>query len=303
MALPVTWQRRASLAASDYPQPVRGREALPGDDAGTSASEVSAVPFQNILVERDESIAIVTINRPQVRNALNSATLRELAAAVDQLGADQAVRALVVTGAGDRAFVAGADINEIRDLADPQAAEAFSQVGQGVFYKLEQMPKPVIAAINGYALGGGAELALSADIRLAAETAKVGFSEINLGIFPGFGGTQRLPRLIGRSAAKLLIFTGEMIEASEAYRLGLVDRVYPAAELLPAARALAKTLATKAPVAIALAKQAIDQGLETNLERGTSLEVRLFGEVCASEDRVEGTRAFLEKRPPQFKGR
>lgn len=303
LALDSAKARRLSRFHAYLPPAELGRGTLPGDEAGIPGSEVSAVPYQNILIERDEHIAVITINRPQVRNALDALTLRELGAAVDEIEADQTVRALVVTGAGDRAFVAGADINEIRDLVGAQEAEAFAQNGQGVLYKMEQLPKPVIAAINGYALGGGAELALAADIRLAADTARLGFSEINLGIFPGFGGTQRLPRLIGRSAAKLMIFTGKMIDAREALRLGLVDRVYPVAELLPAAKALAKTLATKAPVAMALAKQAVNLGMETSLERGTSLEVRLFGQVCASEDRVEGTRAFLEKRQPEFKGR
>ena len=259
--------------------------------------------YQNISVERDENIAVITVNRPQVRNALNVATLRELGEALDELAVDPAVRAIVLTGAGDRAFVAGADINELRALGSSQEAEAFAQHGQGVFYKIEQIDKPVIVAVNGYALGGGCELALAGDIRLAADTARFGQPEINLGIIPGFGGTQRLSRAVGKSAAKLLILTGEMIDAQEALRLGLVDRLYPLAELLPAAKALAKALAAKAPVALALAKRAINLGLETSLERGLGLEVALFGQVCATEDRLEGTSAFLEKRQPSYKGR
>jgi enoyl-CoA hydratase len=310
MALPSVWPRRALLAhpAVAYPAPgagavEAGRYPASGNVAGNTFSEVSTVAFQNLTVQRDDNVAVVTINRPQVRNALNIATLGELADAFDELAADPTVRAVVCTGAGDRAFVAGADINELRALSSSQEAEAFAQNGQDVFFKIEQLEKPVVMAINGYALGGGCELALAGDIRLAADNARFGQPEINLGIIPGFGGTQRLPRLIGKSAAKLMILSGEPIDAQEALRLGLVDRVYPPAELLPAALALAKSLATKAPVALAYAKQAINQGLEFILERGLGREVALFGQVCTTEDRVEGTSAFLEKRPPVYKGR
>ncbi len=259
--------------------------------------------YQNILVEREDKIAVVTINRPQVRNALDVATVREIGAAVDELAADEGVRAIVFTGAGDRAFVAGADINELRAIESAAQAEEFARYGQAVFSRLEQLEKPVIMAINGFALGGGCELAMAGDIRLAADTAKLGQPEINLGIFPGYGGTQRLPRLVGKGAAKLMIMAGEMIDAQEALRLGLVDRVVPAADLLPTAKALAKTLAEKAPVALALAKKAIDQGLERSLADGLALEASLFGQVAATEDRREGTSAFLEKRKPSFRGR
>lgn len=310
MGSPSVRPRRAFLAhpAVDYPASganvvEAGRYPASGNVAGSTFSEVSTVAFQNLTVERDDNVAVVTINRPRVRNVLNVATLQELADAFDELDADPAVRAIVCTGAGDRAFAAGADINELRALGSNQEAEGFAQHGQTVFYKIEQLDKPVIMAINGYALGGGCELALAGDIRLAADNARFGQPEINLGIIPGFGGTQRLPRVVGKSAAKLLIMAGEPIDAQEALRLGLVDRLYPPAELLPAAMALAKSLAAKAPVALAQAKQAINQGLETSLERGLAREVALFGQVCTTEDRVEGTSAFLEKRQPVYKGR
>jgi enoyl-CoA hydratase len=261
------------------------------------------VAYQNLLLERDESVALITINRPQARNALDGATLRELGAALDLLAADETARALVITGAGERAFVAGADIKELHALRSAREAEQFAERGQAVFQKLELLPKPVIMALNGYALGGGLELALAGDIRLAAAGVKLGQPEINLGLIPGFGGTQRLPRLIGEGAAKLLIFTGEPIETEEALRLGLVDFVVPAAELLPAALALAKRLAAKAPLALALAKRAINEGQETTLERACALEVALFGQVAATADRQEGTAAYLEKREPRWQGR
>lgn len=259
--------------------------------------------YENLLIEREDGVAVVTFNRPQVRNALNRATLAELAQAIDELEADPGVRAVVLTGAGDRAFVAGADINELRAMGDAAEAQAFAAYGQGVFNRLEQMAKPVIVAINGYALGGGCEMAMACDIRLAADTAQLGQPEINLGIFPGYGGSQRLPRLVGRGAAKLMIMTGEMVSAQEALRLGLVDRVVPAAELLAVAKALAKNLASKAPVALALAKKAINTGLDYGLERAIAYEAELFGQVAETEDRREGTAAFLEKRKPEFKGR
>jgi enoyl-CoA hydratase len=261
------------------------------------------VAYENLLVERDGDIAVVTINRPKVLNALNVATVRVIVAVVAELEADASVRAVVFTGAGERAFVAGADINELRAIESAVEAERFARYGQSVFARLEKMEKPVIMAINGFALGGGCELAMAGDIRIAADTAKLGQPEVNLGIFPGYGGTQRLPRLVGTGTAKLLIMSGETIDAQEAFRIGLVDRVVPAAELLATAKNLAKQLAAKAPVALALAKKAIDLGTQTDLERGCALEASLFGLVASTEDRVEGTGAFLEKRKPTFKGR
>lgn len=259
--------------------------------------------YENILLERDGGVATVTINRPQVLNALNEATVAELDRAMDELATDEAVKVVVITGAGEKAFVAGADINELRALESPQAGVAKSRQGQAVFTKIERLPKPVVMAVNGYALGGGCELALAGDIRLASDQAKLGQPEINLGIIPGYGGTQRLPRLIGKGAAKLLVLSGEMIDAAEALRLGLVDRVYPAGEFRLRVAEFARNLAGKAPVALRLAKESINDGLEADLDRGLVLEAQNFGIITSTEDRVEGTGAFLEKRKPNFKGR
>jgi len=261
------------------------------------------VGYENILLEREGAVAILTINRPQVLNALNAATLRELDCALDEVAADDGVRALVITGAGEKAFVAGADINELRAMRSGADAVRFAQRGQALLFKLERLEKPVIMAINGFALGGGCEMAMAGDIRIAADTARLGQPEVNLGLIPGYGGTQRLARLAGRGAAKLLAYTGDMIGAAEALRVGLVDRVVPAADLMREARALADKLAGKAPVALAMAKRSIDGGLDVDLESGCALEAACFGVSCATEDRVEGTAAFLEKRAAKFKGR
>jgi len=259
--------------------------------------------YENILLTREDGVAVLTVNRPKVLNALNAQTLDEIAEAVAEVAADAAVRVLVVTGAGDRAFVAGADIREIEALESGVDATAMALRGQSVFASLEQLPKPVIAAINGFALGGGCELALAADLRIAADSAKLGLPEINLGIIPGYGGTQRLARRVGPGAAKRMIFTGDMVDAAEALRLGLVDQVVPAAELSDAAAKLAAKLAAKAPLALALAKRSVDDGLDVDLDRGCALEAANFGLACGTADRAEGTRAFLEKRPAQFQGK
>ncbi len=261
------------------------------------------MPYENVIVERDGPVGIITINRPEVLNALNDRTVAEIDAALDELGADAEVRVIVITGAGPKAFVSGADINELRALQTAQEARRKASEGQRVLRKIETLPKPVIAAINGYALGGGCEIAMACDIRIAADTAKLGQPEINLGILPGYGGTQRLPRLVGRGKAKLLLFTGEMIDANEAFRLGLVDRVVPAAELMDKVKGLAHAIASKAPVALALIKEAVNRGLEMPLDDANAFEAYAFGLVSTTEDRVEGTSAFLEKRKPQFKGR
>lgn len=259
--------------------------------------------YENILLERDGGVAWITINRPHVLNALNDATVLELGRALDELEPDDSVRVLVITGAGDKAFIAGADIKELQALTSAAEGQEKSLRGLRLLSKIEKFSRPVIMAINGYALGGGCELAMAGDIRLASDSAKLGQPEINLGIIPGWGGTQRLSRLVGKGAAKLLVFTGEMIDAAEALRLGLVDRVYPAAEFREKVAAFAGALAEKAPVALRLAKASINEGLETDLERGCYIEAANFGVVCATEDRVEGTGAFLEKRKPDFKGR
>ncbi|HET9495438.1 MAG TPA: enoyl-CoA hydratase-related protein [Chloroflexia bacterium] len=261
--------------------------------------------FENILLEVDaeRAVALITINRPDKLNALSRPLLEDLSAAVDAVAADERVRAVIVTGAGGKAFVAGADIAEISALEGVQAGVEYSRFGQTVMRKLEQMPKPVIMAINGYALGGGCELALCGDIRIAADSAQIGQPEINLGVIPGFGGTQRLARLVGRDRAKLLVFTGERVGAEEAYQLGIVDRVVPAASLMDSAYELAATLAAKAPRALALAKAAISDGIDLPLDEALQLEADLFGMVVDTEDRREGTSAFLEKRQAQWSGR
>ncbi len=261
------------------------------------------MPYQNILIAQDNSVSTITLNRPTVLNALNRATMAELSSAIDELVCNEEVRCIILTGAGDRAFVAGADINELRAIADATAGEAFAAWGQSILFKIENLSKPVIAAINGYALGGGCELAMARDIRIAADSAKLGQPEINLGIIPGYGGTQRLPRLVGKGRAKWLILTGDTISAQEALRIGLVDFVVPAAGLMETAKELAQRIASKAPLALAWAKRSINVGTETDLVTACAYEASQFGLVCGTEDRIEGTSAFLEKRPPRFIGR
>ena len=248
-------------------------------------------------------MARITVNRPEVLNALNHATMVELSAAIDELDHDRAVRAVILTGAGNKAFVAGADIGELCAIANAAEGAEFAAWGQGVLFKIENLSKPVIAAINGYALGGGCELAMACDIRMAADSAKLGQPEINLGIIPGYGGSQRLPRLVGKGRAKWLIFAGDMISAQEALRIGLVDFVLPAGELMRAAKKLARKIASKAPLAVSWAKRSINVGAETDLVTACAYEASQFGLACSTEDRMEGTTAFLEKRPPQFKGK
>ena len=259
--------------------------------------------YENILVERKENYAVITLNRPKVLNALNQALMAELDAALDELTADESVRAVVLTGAGERAFAAGADIGEFNALPSASVAAEFSLRGQAVTNKIERLPKPVVAAVNGFALGGGCELAMACDICIAADTARLGQAEINLGITPGYGGTQRLPRLVGKGAAKLLCLTGDHITADEALRIGLVDRVVPAADLLAEAEALAAKLASKAPVVMAAIKQAINVGTEGTLADGLAFEAAQFGLVFDTQDRVEGVNAFLEKRRPMWQGK
>lgn len=259
--------------------------------------------YENILVERKENYAVITLNRPKVLNALNQALMAELDVALDELAADESVRAIVLTGAGERAFAAGADIGEFNALPSASVAAEFSLHGQTVLNKIERLPKPVIAALNGFALGGGCELVMACDIRIAADTARLGQPEINLGIIPGYGGTQRLSRLVGKGAAKLLCLTGDHITAEEALRIGLVDKVVPAADLLTEAKALAAKLAGKAPVAVAAIKQAINVGTEGTLADGLAFEAAQFGLVFNTEDRIEGVNAFLEKRKPTWQGK
>ena len=260
------------------------------------------MPFEHLVTMIDGAVATLTINRPKVLNALDAATLGELGEAMRGLQADDSVRVVILTGSGDRAFVAGADINELATLA-PDAAKAHAELGQGVFDLIERLGKPVIAAVNGFALGGGCELAMACTVRLAADSARFGQPEVKLGLTPGFAGTQRLPRLVGKGRAMELILGGGVIDAAEAYRIGLVNRVVPAASLMEEARALAQAWAANAPIAMRYAMEAIAHGLETSFAEGRFVEASLFGLAFATEDMREGTRAFLEKRKPAFRGR
>jgi enoyl-CoA hydratase/carnithine racemase len=258
--------------------------------------------LENLLVARDGGVATVTINRPKVLNALNTQTLDELRRTILALKHDDEVRAVIVTGAGEKSFIAGADINEL-SVQTPTGGREHALRGQHVLDLIENMGKPVIAAINGFALGGGCELAMACTIRIAADTARLGQPEINLGIIPGYAGTQRLARLIGRGRALELLLTGEHVTAQEAHRLGLVNRVVAAAELMNEARKLAATLAAKAPVAARYIIDAVNKGLDMPLPAAQIFEATLFGLVASTEDMREGTAAFLEKRAPGFKGK
>src|SRR3981189_1692708 len=258
--------------------------------------------YENLLYEKRDGIAFITFNRPKVLNALNRKTIEELQLALLDARDDHAVRVLILTGAGEKAFVAGADISELAQQT-PIDGKEFSLYGQSVFHLLETMGKPSICAINGFALGGGCELALSCTIRIASKTAKLGQPEVKLGILPGYGGSQRLTRLCGKGVAHELCLTGEIISAEEALRIGLVNHVYESAELLPAAEALAKKIISNAPLSVKFTMEAIERGSQMPQEEGLFLEATLFGLCAATEDMREGTKAFLEKRPAQFKGR
>jgi enoyl-CoA hydratase len=258
--------------------------------------------FENIIYEVKDRIARITVNRPKVLNALNNATVTELGQAFADAGGDENVGALILTGAGEKSFVAGADINELAKQS-PVVAKEFSLRTQAYFHRLETMGKPSIAAINGFALGGGCELALACTIRIASKTAKLGQPEVKLGLFPGAGGSQRLPRLVGKGVAHELILTGEMISAEEAQRIGLVNHVVEPAELMPAAEKLAQKIIANAPLAVKYAMEAVEHGMEVTQEEGLFIEAALFGLVCSTEDMREGTHAFLEKRQPKFQGK
>jgi enoyl-CoA hydratase len=258
--------------------------------------------FETLLFEIREPLAVITLNRPKVLNALNRATFTELEQVFTELAASDSVRVILITGAGEKAFAAGADIQELASLTAAEGQQ-LSARGQRVFDLIESCGKPVIACINGFALGGGCELAMACTLRLASETAKLGQPEAKLGLLPGYGGSQRLPRLVGKGAALKLLITGEIISAAEAYRIGLVDEIVPSAELLPRAEKLALAIAANAPLALRHTLAAVHAGYDLPLRQALDLESSLFGLCCATEDKAEGTRAFLEKRPAAWKGR
>lgn len=258
--------------------------------------------YENLLFDVKDQIAYITFNRPKVLNALNRQTVEELGDALARTREDAGVRALILTGSGEKSFVAGADINELAQRT-PIDGKDFSLFGQEIFHQLETMGKPSIAAINGFALGGGCELVLSCTIRIASKNARLGQPEVKLGIIPGYGGSQRLARLCGKGLAHELILTGEMISADEALRIGLVNHVVELPELIPTAEAIAKKIIANAPLAVQFSMEAIERGIEMPQEEGLFLEATLFGLCCATEDMREGTRAFIEKRPAQFKGK
>jgi enoyl-CoA hydratase len=258
--------------------------------------------YANLLVSFSDRIATVTINRPKTLNALNLAVMQDLSAVFEDIASREDVGVVLLTGAGEKAFVAGADISEMRHYTTVQALE-FSLFGQGVLERIERLPQPVIGVVNGFALGGGCELAMACDILIAAETAKFGQPEVNLGIIPGYGGTQRLARLVGRNLAKELVLTGEMITAQRACEIGLVNRVVPQAGLMDAAREMAAKILSKGPVAVRTAKMAMNRGLDLDLSNACALEANAFAVGFSTADRVEGMTAFLEKRKPVFTGK
>lgn len=258
--------------------------------------------LKNVILEKEGKIAIVSIDRPKALNALNSETLRELDYIVSDLENDNNIHAVILTGAGEKAFVAGADITEMKDLSTMEGRK-FSILGNNVFRRLEKLDKPVIAAINGFALGGGCELSMACDIRIASDKAKFGQPEVGLGITPGFGGTQRLARLVGTAAAKELIYTAKIIKADEAFRIGLVNKVVEADKLMEEAKAMANTIAAQAPIAVKLAKEAINRGIQCDIDTGVMYEAEVFGECFSTADQKEGMTAFVEKRDKNFQNK
>src|SRR6266496_305503 len=267
-----------------------------------AAPTTAALKLDNLLYEKKSAIAYVTLNRPKVLNALNTKTWEDLQTAFEAARDDEEVRGVILTGAGDKAFIAGADINELAHLTAVEGEES-SSFGQAVLSLVENLGKPVIAAINGFALGGGCETAMACTIRIASETAKFGQPEVKLGVLPGGGGTQRLPRLVGKGRALQLILTGEMISAQEAWRIGLVNEVVPSADLITRAEAMLNQIFANAPVAVKYSLEAVNKGLEASQAEGLALEASLFGLCAGTDDKKEGTQAFLEKRKPQFQGK
>jgi len=266
------------------------------------STAVAGLTLENVLYEKKNAIACVTLNRPKVLNALNRAIIAELKATFEDARDDSAVRGVILTGAGDKAFAAGADISEILNDT-PLEAEEKTRFGQALTVLIENLGKPVIAAVNGFALGGGCELSMACTIRLAAESAKFGLPEVKLGIMPGYGGTQRLSRLVGKGLALQLILSGGMITAQEAYRIGLVNEVVPNAELIGRAESILNQIGANAPQSVKFALEAVNKGLETSLAEGLLIEASLFGILAGTEDKKEGASAFLAKRAPKFQGR
>jgi enoyl-CoA hydratase len=258
--------------------------------------------YENIFFEVEDGIAIITINRPKALNALNEATVAELKAAFTRVADDPNVKSAILTGSGEKSFVAGADITEIT-TKDAQSGAEFALNGQGLLNMMQHSDKPIVAAVNGFALGGGCEIAMACHVRFAAENAKFGQPEVNLGIIPGYGGTQRLARLVGAGRALELSMSADMIGAEEAYRIGLVNKVYPQAELVDKAKEYCKKVMSKGPKAISAVLHAVNRGIEMSLGDALRLEAHLFGLVCATEDMKEGTKAFIEKRPAKFTGK
>ncbi len=258
--------------------------------------------FENTLYEKEEGIATVTINRPKALNALNKQAVQEISLRLDEAEDDETVKVIVITGAGDKGFCVGLDLKSVRGIGAVDGMN-LSLLGQKLTKKIEELRKPVIAAINGYALGGGLEMAMSCDLRIASENARMGQTELNVGLIPGWGGTQRLPRLVGRAMAKELIFTGKMIDAKTARQLGLLNAVVPPDELKSAVKKFAMELITKPPVGLQLAKQLINSSIETDLTKGLIQEAQAFGVLASTEDFDEGVAAFIEKRKPKFKGK
>src|SRR3989449_9475343 len=270
--------------------------------APAASTPTAALTLENVLYEKKGAIAYVTLNRPKVLNALSQRTWENLRAAFEDARDDAAVRGTILTGAGDKAFIAGADISELAHVTAVEA-EKSSSYGQAVLNLIENLGKPVIAAVNGFALGGGCETAMACTIRVASENAKVGQPEVTLGLNPGGGGTQALPRLVGKGRALQLILSGEIINAQEAYRIGLVNEVVPAADLMTRAEAILKQIFSNAPLAVKYSLEAVNRGLETSQTEGLSLEASLFGLCAGTDDKKEGTQAFLQKRPAQFQAR
>jgi enoyl-CoA hydratase/carnithine racemase len=282
--------------------PTAAATLTPSPAVAPTASPTAALTLANVAYEKKGAVATVTVNRPKVLNALNTPTWADLRTAFEDARDDDSVRGVILRGAGDKAFIAGADISELAHATALEAEES-SRFGQKVLDLIENLGKPVIAAVNGFALGGGCETAMACTIRIAVDTARFGQPEVKLGLLPGGGGTQRLPRLVGKGRALQLILSGGMISAQEAYRIGLVNEIVPAANLIARAEEILKQIAANAPVAVRLSLEAVNKGMDTSQSEGFALEASYFGLCAATEDKKEGTSAFLEKRAPQFHGR